>query len=313
MMTYRSSLLITLAIVAMAPMLGWYFYRPYAHADQTQVNVVCTTSIIADTVKAIGGEHIHVTCLMGPGIDPHVYRARESDVHTLAAADIIFYHGLHLEGKMAHVLSSMQHYTTSVAVTHTIPKDLLIIPPESGNQYDPHIWFDASLWIYVAQCIGKTLATYDPDHAAEYEQRTREYSIELQELHTSITERMHSIAPKKRIIVTAHDAFSYFGKAYGCTVVGLQGISTESEAGIADITNLVAYIIEHRVPVVFAESSLSPKALEALCDAARARGWHLTLGPTLYTDALGDNNTQAGTYLGMMRYTVDVFTQALTT
>jgi manganese/zinc/iron transport system substrate-binding protein len=289
----------------------WYSSVPHHTSISNTIRVVCTTSIIADTVKAIGGDYISITCLMGPGIDPHVYRAREGDVHTLAAADIIFYHGLHLEGKMAHVLSTMHRYTTSVAVTHTIPKDQLIIPPDSGNQYDPHIWFDASLWIYVAQCIGTTLATYDPAHAAEYEQRTHEYIKELQELDTTIKKSMNEIPQDNRIIITAHDAFSYFGKAYGCTVVGLQGISTESEAGIADITNLVAYIIEHRVPVVFAESSLSPKALEALCDACAARGWHLTLGPTLYTDALGDKNTQAGTYLGMMQYTIDVFTHAL--
>ncbi|MFI5333369.1 MAG: metal ABC transporter solute-binding protein, Zn/Mn family [Candidatus Babeliales bacterium] len=291
----------------------WYTRTSVPPSPSHTINIVCTTSIIADTVKTIGGEHISVNCLMGPGIDPHVYRARERDVHTLANADIIFYHGLHLEGKMAHVLSNMQNYTTSVAVADAVPQELLIIPPDSGDQHDPHIWFDVSLWIYVAQHIGNTLAAYDPTHAAEYRNRTQEYIEQLQKLHTSIKDAMHRIPANKRIIVTAHDAFSYFGKAYGCSVVGLQGISTESEAGIADITNLVDYIINHQVPVVFVESSVSPKAVHALSDACAARGWQLNLGPTLYTDALGEINSPAGTYLAMMRYTLTVFVQELST
>lgn len=287
-----------------------YTHAPAKHATNT-INVVCTTSIIADTVRAIGGDYITVTCLMGPGIDPHVYRAREGDVHTLAAADIIFYHGLHLEGKMAHVLEAMQRYTTSVAVTDTIPDIALIIPADSADQYDPHIWFDASLWIPVAEHIGATLAQHDPDHADYYINHAAQYVRNLEELHVDIKQAMQAIPAHKRIIVTAHDAFSYFGKAYGCTVVGLQGISTESEAGIADITNLVAYMIHHEIPIVFTESSIPPKAVEALCDAAHARGWHITLGPTLYTDALGNVGSPAESYLGMMRYTMNLFTQAL--
>lgn len=290
----------------------WYHHTP-TYTTSNTINVVCTTSIIADTVRAIGGEHITVTCLMGPGIDPHLYRARERDVHTLATADIIFYHGLHLEGKMAHVLSNMHNYTTTVAVTDAVPQKFLITPPESGNQYDPHIWFDAALWIYVAEHIGNTLATYDPAHAAEYTERTQQYREKLKELDATIKKKIARIAPHKRIIVTAHDAFAYFGKAYGCTVVGLQGISTESEAGVADITQLVDYVITHRISVVFAESALSPKALQALCNACAARGWKVELGPTLYTDALGDNNSPAPTYLDMMEYTGDVFAHALAT
>lgn len=310
-MSYRSLFFVTASVIIISAFI-WHLTPSTKVVKSSTINVVCTTSIIADTVRAIGGDHITVTCLMGPGIDPHVYRAREHDVHKLANADIIFYHGLHLEGKMVHMLAQMQSYTTSVAVTDAIPKKHLITLPESGNQYDPHVWFDASLWIYVAEYIGKTLAQHDPAHAHVYAHNTQVYVDKLRETDATLITAMHAIPEHRRIIVTAHDAFSYFGKAYGCTVVGLQGISTESEAGVADITNLADYLIKHRISVVFAESCVSPKALEALCNACKARGWQVDVGPTLYTDALGDVSSKAETYLEMMRYTGDTFTQALT-
>ncbi len=270
-----------------------------------KLTVVCTTSMITDSVRHIGGDHIIVKGLMGPGIDPHLYRASEGNVHALASADVIFYNGLHLEGKMADILKKMQHMTKTVAVTDAIPREMLHAPPEFDNIYDPHIWLDVQLWMKVVMYIRDTLITLDSTHKNDYEEKTKIYLQELKILNDYIIEKTQKLSPSQRILVTAHDAFSYFGRAYGFNVVGLQGISTESEVGTKDIQNLANYIIEHRVQAIFIESSIPTRNIEAVQKAVEARGLSVAIGPELFSDALGNPQTPAGSYIGMIRYNVD--------
>ena len=272
---------------------------------------MCTTNIIADTVNTIVGDKAHVLSLMGPGIDPHVYRARESDLHKLIAADIIFYNGLHLEGKMAEILARMPPPVHSVAVSDGIPRNKLLSSPECATIYDPHIWFDVTLWIHVVDTITQTLITYDSHNAKYYKNNAQKYQKELQSLHTYVQKHAQKLSQKQRILVTAHDAFSYFGRAYGFQVVGLQGISTDAEPGIHDIQELANFIISHKIPAIFTESSVSQRAITAVQHATRARGWQVSIGDELFSDSLGTPETGASTYTSMIRYTINTLTKSL--
>ncbi len=279
--------------------------------DKKTMNVVCTTSIIANVVKHVGGDRVCVHGLMGPGIDPHLYRARESDVHKLASADIIFYNGLHLEGKMADMLKKMQLWVCTVAVGDAVEKDVLIAS-EFDGMYDPHVWHDVSLWMKVVEKIRDSLSERDSEHTHEYEERAQNYLQELAVVHAYVKEQASQIPKEQRILVTAHDAFSYFGRAYGFEVIGLQGISTDAEVGTKDIQNLVSYIVEHRVPALFLESSIPQRNIQAVQQAAQARGWHVAVGSELFSDALGDPDKLEGTYSGMIRHNIDTIVFALT-
>jgi manganese/zinc/iron transport system substrate-binding protein len=247
---------------------------------------------------------------MGPGIDPHLYRARESDVHALAAADIIFYNGLHLEGKMGHVLQGMHRFAHVVAVADSIDKNLLRIS-EFEDLYDPHIWFDVTLWMKVVGCIQKKLIEYDAENAEVYQKNGDEYSAQLALLHASLYKRMQDIPYQKRVLVTAHDAFGYFGRAYECEVVGLQGLSTDADINTKDIQLLADYIAHKKINAIFVESSIPQRALIAVQNAVHARGWSVAMGDELYSDSLGDETTYAHDYCGMMRYNVEVIACAL--
>src|SRR5579885_266094 len=273
--------------------------------------IVCTTSIIADTVKQISGDHFDIVTLMGPGVDPHIYRAREHDVHALSHATIIFYNGLHLEGKMAELLEQMNHYTTAIAVTDCIPAHQLIQSPEFETMYDPHVWFDIPIWIQITQSIGEHLSTIDPTHAHEYQSKTQRYVHKLEQTHEYVLSKVSSLKPDQRILITAHDAFGYFGRAYGFTVVGLQGISTESEISIKDIELLAHYIVKHKVPAIFVESSIPHRTLQAIHNAVAMQGWSITIDPELFSDALGAPNTLGGSYIGMIRHNCDSIVSGL--
>src|SRR5438309_475416 len=269
-----------------------------------QYTIVVTTSIIADSVRRIVGDHITVYALMGPSVDPHLYRARESDVHKLAEADLVLYNGLHLEGKMGQVLEGMQRFTRTVAVAQNIDTTKLRIA-DFATVYDPHIWFDVSLWIVVVRKIQQCVIALDSVHEDIYKKNGDDYVAELEQLHAYVQKRVNEIEQEKRILITAHDAFGYFGASYGFEVVGLQGLSTDCDISTKDIQQLADYIVQHKIPTIFVETSIPQRSIAAVQNAVRARGWNVTIGPELYSDALGDGTTSASSYIGMVKYNVD--------
>ena len=284
--------------------------RP-ADLSGRKIRVVTTIGMITDIVLRVGGERVQVAGLMGPGVDPHLYKASEGDVARLAGADVIFYGGLHLEGKMAEVFERMKARILTVAVTDGIDRSLLLTPPEFQGVYDPHVWFDVTLWMKAVERVEETLAGIDPQHGETYRGNAKDYLGKLSELHEYVKARAGEVAPSRRVLITAHDAFNYFGRAYGFEVRGLQGISTVAEAGTADIQALANLIVERRIPAVFVETSVSPRTVEALREAVRARGFRVEIGGNLYSDAMGNPGTPDGTYIGMVRHNIDTIVSAL--
>ena len=284
---------------------------PGAESDDGRLRVVTTTGIVGDAAARVGGERIHITSLMGPGIDPHLYRASEGDVSLLANADIVFYNGLHLEAKMGEVLEQMAGRVTTVAVTENIDRATLLSPPEFAGNYDPHIWFDVRLWMQAVERIRDALVAEDSSGAEAYRANAEEYLAELAALDDEVRARAQEVPAERRVVITAHDAFNYFGRAYGFEVRGLQGISTAAEAGTADVQALAAFIQQRRIPAIFVESSVSPRTIEAVQAAVRARGFDVKIGGQLYSDALGNAGGPAGTYPGMVRHNVETITRAL--
>lgn len=275
------------------------------------IRVVATTGMIADLVTNIGGERVEVTALMGPGIDPHLYKASERDVIHMGEADIIFYNGLHLEGAMAEVLERMNSRTPTAAVASEIDQSALIAAPEFKGAPDPHIWFDVSLWMKAADVVYRRMAAIDSAHAAIYGANHAAYQSRLEELHAYVTAKVQAVPEDKRVLITAHDAFNYFGRAYGFEVRGLQGISTLSEAGTADVQDLATFIALRKIPALFVESSVPVRSIEAVRAAVKAKGFEVAIGGRLFSDAMGNPGTPEGTYVGMVRYNIDTIVAAL--
>jgi manganese/zinc/iron transport system substrate-binding protein len=273
------------------------------------IRIVATIGMIGEAAERVGGERVEVTTLMGPGIDPHVYKATEGDVIDLADADLVLYNGLHLEAKLSDVLARIDRRT--VAVTERMPDARLLSPPEFAGLHDPHVWFDVRLWTLAVERVRDALAELDPPHRAEYERNAERYLADLRELDEYVREQAARVPRERRVVITAHDAFNYFGRAYGFDVRGLQGISTASEAGTSDIQDLAEFIAERRIPAVFVESSVSPRAIEAVREAVRSRGWDVGIGEKLFSDAMGDPDTPEGTYVGMVRHNVDAIVSGL--
>lgn len=284
---------------------------PQPRETEDRVQVVATIGMIADVARNVGGERVRVTGLMGPGVDPHLYKASEGDVRRLFRADVVLFGGLHLEAKMGEVLEEMGSRTRVVAVTDAIPRDRLLAPPEFAGAHDPHVWFDVSMWEMTTDTIAGALAAADPAHAAEYRANAARYRARLQALHRYVLAQAARVPREQRVLVTAHDAFNYFGRAYGFQVRGLQGISTAAEAGTADVQALAAFIADRRIPAVFVESSIPRRTIEAVQEAVRARGWEVRIGGELFSDALGTAGTPEGTYEGMVRHNIDTITRAL--
>jgi len=280
-------------------------------AGDGPLRLVATTGIVGDVAREVGGEHAEVESLMGPGVDPHLYKASESDVRRLAEADLILYNGLHLEGKMGDILVKMARQRPVIAVTEQAPPERLREPPEFLGQYDPHLWFDVGLWASSAEVVAEELAGLDPEHAADYRANAARYRAELEELDRWVAEQIASIPAERRVLVTAHDAFGYFGQRYGIEVVGLQGISTLAEAGLQDVERVVDLVVERGVPAIFVESSVPRRSIEAVQAAVRARGREVAIGGQLYSDALGAAGTPAGSYVGMVRENVETIVGAL--
>jgi manganese/zinc/iron transport system substrate-binding protein len=273
--------------------------------DGQVIQVVTTIGMITDAVERVGGPRVEVEGLMGPGIDPHLYKASEGDLRRLERADVIFYGGLHLEAKMADVLERIRERRATQAVTDTIPRSRLLSPAQFQGQYDPHVWFDVRLWMLAVEQVRDTLAELDPGSAPLYRRNAAAYLEELEELDAHVRVQAERVPRERRVIVTAHDAFNYFGRAYGFDVRGLQGISTAAEAGAGDVQGLARFIAERRIPAIFVESSVSPRTIEAVREAVRARGFEVEVGGSLFSDAMGNPGTPEGTYVGMVRHNID--------
>jgi manganese/zinc/iron transport system substrate-binding protein len=280
---------------------------------QRKIKIVVTTGMIADAVKNVGGERVDVTALMGPGVDPHLYKASAGDVSRMSSADVIFYNGLHLEGKMAEIFEEMSRYAKVYAVADGVEPNLLERTSAFAGNYDPHIWFDVKIWMQVVKYIAKCLSEVDPQSAELYQANADAYLAKLQELDQYVREQAATIPEEHRILITAHDAFHYFGKAYGFQVRGLQGISTVAETGTADVQQLADFIVQHKIPAIFVETSVPPRYIEALQAAVKARGFDVKIGGSLFSDAMGDPGTPEGEYLGMVKHNIDTIVKALKT
>lgn len=279
--------------------------------DQEELFIVTTTGMIKDAVENITGSHAKVVALMGPGVDPHLYKPSHGDLEKLTKADIVFYNGLHLEGKMGEVLEKLSYSKPVVPVSSEIPDSLLREVPGFQGAYDPHIWFDVSLWSRAVDTISKVLQAEDTVHAEDYRRQTSAYVTKLDSLHAAVKNRLQEIPSQQRVLITAHDAFGYFGDAYDIEVRGLQGISTLSEFGLKDVTDLVNFIIERKVKAIFVETSVSDKSVRAVVEGSNKRGWNVVIGGSLYSDAMGAEGTPAGTYIGMVNANVNTIVEAL--
>ena len=284
-----------------------------AVADQAdgRLYVVTTTAHVGDAARRVGGEHVRVDSLMGPGTDPHLYLASIGDVDKLRNADVVLYNGLFLEAQLEDVLEQLAEHKTVVPAAGGIDPAELLPSANYADEFDPHIWFDVTLWMQVVAQVRDTLMAADPANAAAYKANAAAYLAELVALHAYVTEQAARVPTEQRVLVTAHDAFSYFGRAYGFEVRGLQGISTASEAGTADVQQLANFIAERQIPAVFIESSVPVRNVEAVQAAVRDRGFDVVVGGQLFSDALGDAGTPEGTYLGMVRYNIDTIVAAL--
>jgi manganese/zinc/iron transport system substrate-binding protein len=280
--------------------------------EDGKLNVVTTTTMITDLVKNIGGDYITVNGLMGSGVDPHLYKASEGDVNKLVNADIIFYNGLHLEGKLVEVFEKMERQNkTQVALAESLDKSQLIGSDYFASNYDPHVWFNISFFKQFAKQVTKVLSEKDPKNAENFKTNEAQFLDELNALESKITTTIETLPKEQRILVTAHDAFNYFGKKYDFEVVGLQGLSTATEAGVKDVQQLASFIIEKKIKAVFVESSVPKRTIEALQAAVKAQDHNVDIGGTLYSDALGTKGTVEGTYIGMFEYNVNTIVNAL--
>ena len=276
----------------------------------TGLNVVTTIGQITDITKQVGGDKITVTGLMGPGVDPHLYQASEGDVETLLEADLIFYNGLFLEAQMEDIFEQMDD--KAVAVSSNVPEEKLLAWAAYENAYDPHIWFDVTIWMGAVETIEQTLVERDPANAQYYQDNAKKYLAELEELHVYVGSQTQKVPAEQRVLITAHDAFEYFSRAYDFEVRGLQGISTASEAGTADVQALADYIVEREIGAVFIESSVPRRTIEAVQAAVQAQGFAVEIGGELFSDSIGSPGTPEGSYIGAVRHNVDTIVGALT-
>ncbi len=279
--------------------------------EDGKIKIVTTTTMITDLVSEIGGDHVSLQGLMGAGVDPHLYKASEGDVSKLYEADIIFYGGLHLEGKLVDIFEKMEGGKNTVSLGDRLPKDELIPSEYFASNYDPHVWFNIQFFKQFAQIVSDELSKADTENAESYSENNKKYQEKLDALESEIKSVIASLPEEKRILVTAHDAFNYFGKAYRFNVMGLQGISTATEAGVMDVQNLSEFIIQNNIKAIFVESSVPRRTIEALQESVLSKNHNVIIGGSLYSDALGNPGTEEGTYIGMFRYNVNTIVNAL--
>ena len=283
-----------------------------ANARDYPFRVTATTGMVADVVRQVAGDRGEVTAIIGEGIDPHLYVPTRSDVAALMEADIVFYTGLLLEGKMTDTLVRVARGGRPVhAVTELVDESLLLAPEEFAGHFDPHLWMDVSGWMQAVGAVTGALTAFDPDGADGYRERAAAYLATLEELHAYALRVVGSVPEQQRILVTAHDAFNYFGRAYGLEVEGIQGMSTESEAGLDRINRLVALLVTRRIGAVFVETTIADRNVRALIEGAAARGHEVVVGGELFSDAMGQPGTYEGTYVGMLDHNVTTVARAL--
>ncbi|MGN4127951.1 metal ABC transporter solute-binding protein, Zn/Mn family [Lysinibacillus sphaericus] len=273
--------------------------------------VVATTGQIADAIKEISGDHLSVSALMGPGVDPHLYKATQSDLTKLDKAEVIFYNGLHLEGQMLDIFEQMAKDKTVLAVGEKLDEKHLLASDNEAMLHDPHIWFNIELWKQVVVAIGDTLVEEYPQYKADFETNEAAYLKKLEELQTYAKDRVSEIPEDQRILVTAHDAFNYFGASQGFDVRGLQGLSTDSEYGVKDVQEMVNFLVDNNIKAIFVESSVSDKAMNAVIEGAKQQGHDIVIGGELFSDAMGAEGTKEGTYIGMYQHNIDTIVDAL--
>ena len=274
--------------------------------------IVTTCGMVTDIVREVAGDKARVSGLLGEGVDPHLYKPTRDDVAKLLKADVVFYSGLMLEGRMSDTFLKIARRGASVfAVTELLDEKFLLEPEEFHGHTDPHVWMDVSGWMEAVKVVARSLSEVDPEHAAFYERNAKRYNTQLARLDDYAKKALSSIPKERRVLITAHDAFHYFGRAYGIEVRGIQGISTESEAGVADINKLVDYLVDRKIPAIFVESSVSDKNIKALVEGCKSRGHQVRIGGELFSDAMGKPGSYEGTYLGMIDHNVTLIARAL--
>lgn len=298
-------------IVLLILAIIWIGCREQKKERNGRLQIVTTTGMIADAVENIVQDSADVRALMGSGVDPHLYKATQGDVSLLTEADMIFYNGLHLEGKMQAIFEKVERIKPVTAVSAGLDRKNLLKIPGTEETYDPHIWFDVQLWQQGVKEISRTLQREDSAHAEFYRKNTQRYLQQLDSVDQFVRKRIREIPPQQRVLITAHDAFGYFGKAYGVEVRGLQGISTLSEFGLQDVSQLVNFIADRQIKAVFVETSVPRRAIEAVVAGSQARGHAVRIGGNLYSDAMGAANSPEGTYAGMVRANVNTIVNSL--
>lgn len=285
--------------------------RPGFAAGQEPLNVVATTGMIADAARVVGGDLVEVRGLMGPGVDPHSYRQTRTDIVAMTRADLVLWHGLFLEAQMQSFFHDLARRRAVVPVAEALPKSELHAHDDYKDKYDPHVWMSPRLWQQVVRSVQSALSDVRPDSAATFAANADAHVAELARLDAYAATALAQIPAERRVLVTAHDAFGYFGAAYGIEVLGLQGISTESEAGLNRIAELVDTLVARNIGAVFVETSVSDRNMRALIEGAAAQGHTVRIGGELYSDAMGAPGTYEGTYIGMLDHNVTVIARAL--
>ena len=275
------------------------------------LSVVATTGMIGDAAAIVGGDLVAVRSLMGPGVDPHGYRQTRSDIVAMTRADLVLWHGLYLEAQMEAFFEDLGRKRAVVPVAEALPKDQLLSHADYDGRFDPHVWMDPTLWRGVVAEVARALSEIAPDHAATFAANAERYGAELDALAAYATETLAEVPPDQRVLLTAHDAFGYFGRAYGFEVIGIQGISTASEAGLNRISDLVELLVTRQIRAAFVETSVSDRNIRALIEGAAARGHNVAIGGALYSDAMGEAGSYEGTYLGMIDHNVTTIAAAL--
>ncbi len=301
---------IVLALIPLLILAAWPAAR--GGTGVGPYRIVCTVGMVADIARNVAGNRADVVALMGPGVDPHLYKTNRSDMATLLGADIVFYSGLLLEGKMTDALVRVATSGKKVyAVTELIDESSLLEPAEFAGHFDPHVWMDPAAWSKAVEVVRDKLTEYDPPGAETYRSNAAAYLAELKKLDDYCARVLATVPESSRTLITAHDAFNYFGRRYGYEVVGIQGLSTESEAGVAHVEDLVKTLVTKKIRAVFVETSVADRNIKALIAGAAARGHTVVIGGSLFSDAMGANGTYEGTYIGMIDHNVTTITRAL--
>lgn len=299
------------ALLGAAVLAGSMAGVQVASAQTQKLSVVATTGMIADMARNIGGDSANVTGLLGPGVDPHTHRMTQTDISAMTRAELVLWHGLNLEAQMNDFMRDLAKRKRVVAVGETVPKDLLLQDEEDKTQSDPHIWMDPSLWSRAVNAVRDAMIAARPQARVAFEANAARHLKEIEAVAAYARQVLATVPQERRAVISAHDAFGYFGRLHGFDVIGIQGISTESEAGVAKIRELVELTVSRKIPAIFVETSVSDRNVQAVIEGAKARGHALKIGGELFSDALGAAGAYEGTYIGMVDHNATVIARAL--